>query len=158
MIGTWTAINLPATQMNKRKDIGFANATQGKNGLSKEIARNNGVNMGVNKGCPGYRRSLGRFPRVGEVSLFLEDVPSRRSADSDSQFLELSNDSAVTPAKVFRGQAKDQPTRSKWSSRPARGPKGFGPTQLPQPLSVSGGQHDVHDLTDIVVHGRAQPK
>lgn len=158
MIGAWTAVDPSTAQMNEGKDISVANATEGKHGFRKEIARDDAVYMGMNERRPRNRGSLCRLLWVGEVPFFLENLPNSRRTNPDSQFLELSNNTTISPTQVFGSQAENQPAGREWSSRPARSLKMLGSAQLPKPFLIGFRHNDVYQFIDVVVHRGTQPK
>ena len=158
MIGTRTAIDFSRTQMNKHEYICVTYPAQREYSLGKEIARNDAVKLGVNKGRPGDRRSLSSFLGIGKVTLSFKDVTDGSRSDADTQFLEFPKDTTVSPAKILPRESQDQVTRSKRCARSSGRLVGAPSTQLPQPLPVGFRYDDVHQFSNIMVHRRTQPK
>ena len=158
MIGARTAIDFSATQMDEHEHIGMAYPTEREYSFREKIARHDAINMSMNKGRPGNRRSLSSLLRVGKMALPSKDVPNGGCSDTDTQLFELPKDATVSPTKIFPRESHDENTRGKGCTRSARRLVGTPSTQLSQPLSVRFRYDDMHQFANVVVHRRTQPK
>ena len=158
MIGARTAEDFSSTQMNKHKYIGVAYPAEREYSFRKEIASNYSFNMGMDKGRPGYGRSLSSFLGIGNVTLPFKDVSDGGRADADTQFLEFSEDTTVSPAEILPGQSQDQVTRREGRAGSTGKLVCTPSTQLPQPLSVRSRNDNVHQFANVVVYRRTQSK
>ena len=87
--------------MNEDQNIGVNNTAERVDPLSKKIAANHALHVGVDKCRPGeWRLFLGLVWRR-MVSRFLKNVSSGRVSDFDTQLFQFSDDAPKSPSQII---------------------------------------------------------
>ena len=156
MIGARTTVDCSTAQMDKHEDIGIAHPTEGEDRLRKKVARDNAVEVGMNKGRPGNRRILNSFVRLGEVPFLPENVSDSGRSYSNAQLFEFSDNPAATPPKVLSGESAHQVTNRSGGSWPSELLKDVATRPASQPGFVGFGPDNLDDIEHVMVQEGAQ--
>ena len=111
-IGRRASVDLPAPEVDENENIRMEYAPKGVDLLTKEITRHNRVDVGMHKCRPLHRRILVGLVRPRAEPRVGEDLPDSGRPDTASEFLEFSDNTAVSPedrmVKIFSLHSRPQ--------------------------------------------------